>query len=147
MNQYTIRTMSKFNPFRSKSNAKVIPLNLIEPTEPDRIYNVDTDYLTNLGWEKWSWRLHTRKANVIFLLLFSLITYLTVLIILLYANGDCSQKKQLNIALISINAVLVVITYTLIWPHTQYRANPANPSRFTGHSQIAMQQHPNLFQG
>lgn len=142
--------MSKLNPKHwtftppTKPELAKLAQPVVSEYKPDTEYVIDTNKLNQFGWNKVKWFFHSRKANIIFLLLLSAIIYMIVLIVLSYKDGKCKEKKQTNSILAGVDIILVVLTYALVWPYTQWK-HPSNASKFTGHSQIALQQVPAMF--
>ncbi len=93
--------------------------------------------LEKYGYNRFTWILHTHKSNIIFLILLTIIIILTSYVI---KDGDCIVNKQSSQILIGINMLLIIITYTSIWPYTKWTKPKLDSSKFIGAYAIASQQ-------
>lgn len=141
--------MSKLFPYKveitrvtSPAPPTLLPkIPVVSEYKPDTEYIVDNNKLNQFGWNKVKWFFHSRKANIIFLLLLGVIIGSIVLIVLSYIDGKCEEKKQMNSIIVGVDIIVAFFAYMLVWPYTQW-LHPKNVSKFTGHSQIALQQNP-----
>ncbi len=101
---------------------------------------VDKLNLHEYGYNRFTWFMHTAKANLLLIFTIVMIIAIVAYIEENIRTEQCNvDKTKIGIAL-AIDFVLIIFTYTCIWPHTQFRPLPSNASKFIGHTAIANQQ-------
>ena len=96
--------------------------------------------LNRYGYGRFTWWLHTHKANIVFMLLLISIIVVMWLIGSSMAVEQCTSNKTMLGVLVGIDVLLILIAYTCVWPHTQWRSRSVNASQFTGSNAISRQQ-------
>ena len=96
--------------------------------------------LNRYGYGRFTWWLHTHKANIVFMLLLISIIVVMWLIGSSMAVEQCTSNKTMLGVLFGIDVLLILIAYTCVWPHTQWRSRSVNASQFTGSNAISRQQ-------
>lgn len=105
-------------------------------------FEVDTssNALARFGFGTWSWRLFTRKANLLLLLFVALIGFVAYLIVLDFINGSCtSDKTPIAVKMLLIFGIYIFISNG-IYPHTQWRKVAPDATKFIGHNAVIAQQ-------
>jgi hypothetical protein len=96
--------------------------------------------LNRYGYGRFTWWLHTHKANIVFMLLLISIIVVMWFIGSNMAVEQCTSNKTMLGVLFGIDVLLILIAYICVWPHTQWRSRSVNASQFTGSNAISRQQ-------
>lgn len=110
------------------------------------VQNLDTHTRVNtldldaFSYNRFTWWLHTHKANIIFLIFLIIITLIGLYAAKQMNTDQCtSDKAELGICF-GANTALILFTYLCIWPHTQWKTLSPQSSKFLGTTAIAHQQ-------
>lgn len=101
---------------------------------------VNTAELGSFGYNRFSWWVHTHKANLLFgTLMLIVITLIVVVSIQMHQDQCTTDKGSLAAYFLSIVTILG-INMLFVWEHTQWRGLSADASKFIGVSGVATQQ-------
>lgn len=101
---------------------------------------VNTLDLDAFNFNRFTWWIHTHKANLIFIILLVTIVIVGVYLGQQLSNERCASDKAEIGMIFGLNIILIGFTYMCVWPHTQWKTLPPHSSKFLGTTAIAHQQ-------
>ena len=118
----------------SRLSSKLTAQNLDTHTKVNRL---DLDAF---NYNRFTWWLHTHKANIIFLILLTIMVLIAVYVGDKMNSNQCASDKAELTIWFGVATGITIFTYLCVWPHTQWRSLSPQSSKFLGVTAIARQQ-------